>query len=261
MTWSDAAEKVLRREAKPLNWRELTKKILERNLVRTKSKLPQHSFYASIKIENRRAEEKGLPPRFILEAGDVRLAEWEVTESNTAILDRAMAQRSLVRAELLRRLRQLSPQKFESYIDTRLYAMGYQVEPRGGPTDQGIDCFCELQQGINEVKTAVQVKCKQPHNKIGPKDIYYLRECTLRDKCSQGVFITTSTFTREAQRAAEEEGKLRIILIDGNRLAELALEHEVGTKSQSVKTYFLDKEFELLMPPPRRGRHKPGRRP
>src|SRR5215471_9997389 len=78
--------------------------------------------------------------------------------------------------------------------------MGYQnVEIKGGPGDEGIDLLCEMSQGINQVKTAVQAKCKLSQNKVGPKDIRLLRDVLPKFKCSQGVLITTSSFTPIAQ--------------------------------------------------------------
>jgi restriction system protein len=105
--------------------------------------------------------------------------------------------------------------------------------------------LCEMSQGINQVKTAVQAKCKQSQNKVSVKDVRLLRDVLPKFSCSQGVLITTSGFTKEAEGAATEEGRLPIILIDGDRLAELALEHEVGVKAIQLKAYVLDDDFEL----------------
>lgn len=109
-----------------------------------------------------------------------------------------------------------------------------------------------MSQGINQVKTAAQAKCKQPQNKVGPKDVRLLRDVLPKFKCSQGVLITTSTFTMQAHDAASEEGRLPIILIDGGKRSELAIEHEVGVKSRNIRVYFLDEDFELFSRPSHR---------
>ena len=96
------------------------------------------------------------------------------------------------------------------------------------------------------MRTAVQAKCKGPGKRVGPKDVRLLRDVLPKFRCSQGVLITTSKFTTDAKDAANEENRLPIILIDGDKLAELALEHEVGIRSQSVKTYSIDSDFELF---------------
>ena len=59
----------------------------------------------------------------------------------------------------------------------------------------------------------------------------------------RGVFITTSSFSSGAKVEAERVNA-RIELIDGKRLAELMLEHGVGTQPDvSVTLYRIDEDF------------------
>lgn len=59
----------------------------------------------------------------------------------------------------------------------------------------------------------------------------------------RGVFITTSSFSSGAKLEAERVNA-RIELIDGKRLAELMLEHGVGTQPDvSVTLYRIDEDF------------------
>jgi len=247
MRWVDAAEQVLGDVKKAMDYKELTGRILEEDLLQSKSKTPHVTLYAQIFLENKVREERGIPLRFKIERGEISLLEWETVGVSLTFLHQAQKYRENAKSELLRNLRGLSGEQFESYIEALLVKMGYEnVEIRGGPSDEGIDLLCEMSQGINMVKTAVQAKCKQTKNKVGPKDVRLLRDILPKFKCSQGVLITTSSFTDTARGAAYEEGRLPIILIDANKLAELALEHEVGVRSQLVKTYFFDKEFEIF---------------
>jgi hypothetical protein len=57
----------------------------------------------------------------------------------------------------------------------------------------------------------------------------------------EGVFITTSTFTPQAVDFAKSVE--RIVLVDGVRLAELMIEHEVGVTSRPVKVPKLDSDY------------------
>jgi len=41
-----------------------------------------------------------------------------------------------------------------------------------------------------------------------------------------------------------------MVVIGGCRLAELALEHQMGTRSEQVRLYSLDGEFELFAAQP-----------
>ena len=60
---------------------------------------------------------------------------------------------------------------------------------------------------------------------------------------TRGVFITTSTFTKDALEFVEVMPQ-KIVLIDGKRLASLMIEHDVGvsaTKSYTLKR--LDQDY------------------
>ena len=64
----------------------------------------------------------------------------------------------------------------------------------------------------------------------------------------KGIFITTSTFTEEA-RAFTEKVNSKIVLLDGEELADLLIDHGIGvaiTVSYEVKRidsdYFIEDE-------------------
>jgi restriction system protein len=46
---------------------------------------------------------------------------------------------------------------------------------------------------------------------------------------SGGIFITTSTFTKDALSYVEKTMNQKIVLIDAERLGQLLIEHQVGT--------------------------------
>ncbi len=55
------------------------------------------------------------------------------------------------------------------------------------------------------------------------------------EKAEKAVFITTSSFTRDAKNRASEYG---MELIDGKRLIEFLKKYEIGFEQQIVKNYF-----------------------
>jgi len=57
--------------------------------------------------------------------------------------------------------------------------------------------------------------------------------------CRKGVFVTSSTFTAEAKSYANELRDMKLVLIDGKKLAELMIQHEVGVQVKS--TYRISK--------------------
>ena len=247
LTWNDAAESILEKEMKPLKYTELASKILKAKLLESKSKTPSITLHASISLENQSRRETGKRPRFNIAHGEISLTQWETTAVQDAFSAQVERLNTLVKREVLQKLRALSGDKFESFLEALLTRMEYEnVEVRGGPTDEGIDLFCEMSEGINQVKTAVQAKCKLPQNKVGPKDVRLLRDVLPKFGCSQGVLITTSDFTPEAKSAASEQGRLPIILIDGDRLATLAIANEIGVKGRDFRVHFVDNEFPLF---------------
>jgi restriction system protein len=248
LTWNDAAESILKKENKALKYSELAQKIVDDKLVESQTKTPSITLYACISQENQAREGRGKRPRFTIAHGEVSLTQWETSEVQESFSTQVDQLNKSVKKELLQKLLKLSGDKFESFIEALLIKMEYeQVELCGGPTDEGIDLLCEMSQGINQVKTGVQSKCKQPQNKIGPKDVRLLRDVLPKFKCSQGVLITTSDFTAEAKAAASEEGRPPIILIDGDKLTDLAIENGVGVKPRDFRAYFVDEEFPLFM--------------
>jgi restriction endonuclease Mrr len=57
--------------------------------------------------------------------------------------------------------------------------------------------------------------------------------------CRKGVFVTSSTFTAEAKSYANDLRDMKLVLIDGKKLAELMIQHEVGVQVKS--TYQISK--------------------
>ncbi len=55
----------------PLHYKKLAQGILEQKLVETKGKTPHLALHASISLENKARQEKGLAPRFSIERGEL----------------------------------------------------------------------------------------------------------------------------------------------------------------------------------------------
>jgi restriction system protein len=61
-------------------------------------------------------------------------------------------------------------------------------------------------------------------------------------RAKKGVFITTSTFTREASEFAEHVSD-SMVLVDGERLANLMIEHGVGVSHKALKLAIVDNDY------------------
>jgi len=135
-----------------------------------------------------------------------------------------------IELELLDRLRAVAPARFEEVVVDLLVAMGYggthadAGRAIGKSGDGGIDGI------INEDRLGldvIYVQAKRWEGTVGRPEIQKFAGALQGQRATKGVFITTSTFTREARDFA---GSItaKIILIDGERLAALMVEHDVG---------------------------------
>ena len=90
----------------------------------------------------------------------------------------------------------------------------------------------------------VYVQAKRWSGSVGRPDVQGFYGALAGQRANKGVFITTSAFTTQAIEFAKSVE--RIVLVDGQRLAELMIDHEVGVTSRAVRIPKLDGDyFEL----------------
>jgi restriction system protein len=148
--------------------------------------------------------------------------------------------------DLLDRVRAGSPKFFEHLVVDVLVRMGYggsladaaQVVGKSG--DEGIDgVIKEDRLGLD----MVYVQAKKWDNSVGPGEIDRFVGSLMRKKAHKGVFITSGTFTSGALKAANE-ASAKIVLIDGEQLAQLMIDHGVGvTNHKSYVVKRLDSDY------------------
>lgn len=151
--------------------------------------------------------------------------------------------RSSVASELLERLLQVSPKFFETVVLDVLHKLGYgtsrsDLQQVGGSGDGGIDGVISLDRlGLEKV----YVQAKRWQSSVGRPDVQGFYGALAGQRANKGVFITTSYFTSQAiQFAGSVE---RIVLVDGVKLAQLMMDHEVGVSSQTVKLPKIDSDY------------------
>jgi len=141
-----------------------------------------------------------------------------------------------LRAQLLDRIRELSPAFFERLVVDLIVAMGYggtrqSVSQRLGKSgDEGIDGVVnEDPLGLDVVY--IQAKRYAPDNTIGRERIQQFAGALVGQGAAQGVFVTTSSFSRGA---VEYAGRVpqRIILVDGSELTRLMIQYGVGVRTE-----------------------------
>lgn len=135
-------------------------------------------------------------------------------------------------AELIERLKQSDPAFFENVVVQLLLRMGYggsrQEAGRavGRSGDGGIDGI------INEDRLgldAIYIQAKRWDGSVGEGPVRDFFGALDIKGVKKGVLITTGQFTAAATKAVgNHRSDKRIVLIDGARLAELMIEHDLG---------------------------------
>jgi restriction system protein len=145
--------------------------------------------------------------------------------------------RQALAQELLERIKRAPSEFFERVVIDLLVAMGYggsqqdAAQAVGGSGDDGIDGI------IKEDKLGldfVYVQAKRWEGSVSRPAIQAFAGSLEGRRARKGVFITTSTFTRDALEYVTRIEK-RIVLVDGTQLTGHMIDHGVGVSD--VATY------------------------
>lgn len=170
----------------------------------------------------------------------------EATPEET--LDRAFGEiESALKNELIEIIKKCPPLFFEKLVIQLLLRMGYggsrQEAARavGKTGDGGIDGI------INEDRLgldAIYIQAKRWEGSVGSGVIRDFKGALDRKRAQKGVIITTSSFTPSAVQEAEDSRSYKIVLIDGDRLAKLMVEHNLGVSTaETYQIKRIDLEF------------------
>jgi len=171
------------------------------------------------------------------------------TETPEAVLERAHETlNDELAAELLDEIADRTPTFFEKVVLDLMKAMGYggwgdaagRLTSAGA--DEGIDGLIhEDRLGLD----TIYLQAKRWKDPVGRPEIHKFVGALHGRRARKGVFVTTSTFTREAiDYAAQIDTK--IVLVDGRTLARLMILHDVGcAPAQSFIVKKLDSDYFL----------------
>lgn len=151
--------------------------------------------------------------------------------------------------ELIEQIYNLSPKFFEQLVVDLMLAMGYGGSQKDAgqatqySSDGGIDGIIkEDKLGLDSIY--LQAK-RYRDTTVGRPDIQAFAGALDMHRARKGVFITTSSFSKEARDFVTRIEK-RIVLIDGRELAAFMIAHNVGVSTRetyAVKT--LDSDYFL----------------
>jgi restriction system protein len=148
--------------------------------------------------------------------------------------------------DIIEQIMKCSPKFFEELVIDLLQKMGYggsrinaaQVTGRSG--DEGIDGIIKQDKlGLD----IVYVQAKRWSNTVSAQEVRAFAGSLGGQKAQKGIMITTSQFTPAAWEFVEKSDR-KIVLVDGERLAQLMIEYDIGvTKVQDYTVKRVDLDY------------------
>lgn len=137
--------------------------------------------------------------------------------------------------EILNKLKSVHPTFFEKIVVELLVKMGYggSIQDAGKAIgksgDEGIDgTIKEDKLGLD----VIYIQAKRWEGIIGRPELHKFVGALAGQGAKKGVFITTSSFTKEAKDYSPKN-ETKIVLIDGEKLAQYMIDYNLGVSIQN----------------------------
>lgn len=192
---------------------------------------------------------------------EFQTAKREEDDNSTEIVDDASTEtpeealeiayqkiRKSLAQDILIKVITLSPAFFEKLVVELLVKMGYGGSIKdagraiGKSGDEGIDgTIKEDKLGLDIIY--IQAKKWQAGNVVGRPELQKFVGALAGQGAKKGIFITTSSFTREALEYAPKN-ETKIVLIDGQELAQHMIDYNLGVTSvNSYEVKRMDSDY------------------
>ena len=263
----DALVEVLK-ENESLTYKEAYKKIIERDLYSFGAKDPESAVNAKLRCHCEGLDFPGASPvkyfRIVGQKGKRNL--YALNKSNKTVKEKEEVKRkdggkltssedqlpeekidltylfykNNLKRQILEHILECHPSFFERLVVNLLLEMGYGADAISGEVlgkthDGGIDgVIYEDKLGLSKIY--IQAKRYDTGNNIA-RPIIQAFVGAMQD-VQKGVFITTSSFTKEARTYAENQQQKSLKLIDGDLLAELMIKYGIGLEKVQTYTVF-----------------------
>ena len=146
--------------------------------------------------------------------------------------------RAQLASDVIDRVKECSPAFFERLVIELLVAMGYggsradAGKALGRSGDGGVDGIIkEDRLGLDTIYLQAKRWTEKP---VGRPDVQQFQGALSGHGAAKGIFITTSHFTKEAVDYAAGLRNSKIILLDGEELAELMIDHGIGVSTAAT---------------------------
>ncbi|WP_231714359.1 restriction endonuclease [Desulfonema ishimotonii] len=137
--------------------------------------------------------------------------------------------------DLLQQIKENPPSLFEKIVVELLVNMGYGGSRKdagkaiGKTRDEGIDGIIkEDRLGLD----IIYIQAKRWDNTVGRPEIQKFAGALQGQRAKKGVFITTSTFSKDAYEYVTKIDS-KIVLIDGEQLSQYMIDYNIGVATVS----------------------------
>ena len=144
--------------------------------------------------------------------------------------------RASLAEELLEQIKTMSPSLFEKLVVELLLKMGYggsrkdAGEAIGKSGDEGIDGIIkEDRLGLD----IIYIQAKRWEGTVGRPEVQKFAGALQGQRARKGIMLTTSSFSQDARNYVRQI-ESKIVLIDGDELAGLMIDHNIGVSPVSV---------------------------
>ena len=268
----DALVEVLK-DNESLTYKEAYLKIKERNLYQFGAKDPEAAVNAKLRCHYERLDFLGASPvkyftivgqkgtrnlyALVKENQERQIENEEPKKKNKPVSEDDLLPeekidltylfyKNNIKRQILDHILDCHPSFFEQLVVNLLLEMGYGSDELSGRVlgkshDGGIDgVIYEDKLGLSKIY--IQAKRNDSGNTIG-RPLLQAFVGAMQD-VQKGVFITTSSFTKEARNYAEKQQQKSLKLIDGDLHAELMIKYGIGLeKVQTYTVYKINEDF------------------
>lgn len=178
---------------------------------------------------------------------ETNIEEDDTPENDTPIenIDKSIKMiSSRLSDELLEMILSKEPIFFERLVLDLLNKMGYAFDNDSAIAtkysgDEGIDGIIKEDKfGFNNI----YIQAKRWSGAVGRPEIQKFLGAVAGQGGSKGLFMTTSTFTRDAIEFAKKQLQVKLILVDGKMLTNLMMEYNLGV---SIETTYEIKRIDM----------------
>ena len=162
------------------------------------------------------------------------------------ILEQVENLKETINEKILTNIREIEPENFKRFVVDLLTRMKFEdAEVTGYLKDGEIDITAKKVNGLSEINYVFEVKRQKDDIQKSAVNEFAGAMGAI-NKADVGVFISTSKFSDEAKKAAEDQRKNNrkiIVLIDEEGLVELIKEHKIGIEKTTIELYDIDSSY------------------